>query len=92
MKIIVTGGAGFLGSHLCDKLIETGHEVICVDNLITGSLKNIEHLRVQPRFRFVEYDVTADLPNKLPADQIYHLASPASPNLHSPKSYHVSLP
>ena len=87
MKAIVTGGAGFLGSHLADKLIERGNQVICVDNLVTGNLKNIEHLKNNPNFQFVEADATKPL--DLSADQIYHLASPASPNLNSPKSYHA---
>lgn len=87
MKIIVTGGAGFLGSHLCDKLIELGSEVICIDNLITGDEKNIEHLKNNPNFKFINYDVVNGLPEGLEADQIYHLASPASPNKNNPKSY-----
>lgn len=57
-RSLVTGGAGFLGSHLCDRLIAEGHEVICLDNLLTGSLKNIQHLIGNPRFRFVQADVT----------------------------------
>lgn len=85
MKIIVTGGAGFLGSHLCDKLIELGHEVICVDNLSTGSEKNIEHLKNNPNFKFINQDVTEI--NQDDIGQIYHLASPASPNKNNPKSY-----
>ncbi len=89
MKIIVTGGTGFLGSHLCDKLIERGDKVICIDNLLTGSKKNIEHLLDNPNFRFLEHDVTKPLPDNIQADQIYHLASPASPNMNSPKSYHA---
>ncbi len=91
MKIIVTGGAGFLGSHLCDKLIELGHQVICIDNLSTGDAKNIELLKNNPNFQFLEHDVTKPLPATLEADQIYHLASPASPNMHNPKSY-MALP
>ncbi len=92
MKIIVTGGAGFLGSHLCDKLIETGHEVICIDNLITGSEKNIEHLKNNPNFKFYNHDVTLPFPSTLNSElstinYIYHLASPASPNKYNPKSY-----
>ncbi len=87
MKIIVTGGAGFLGSHLCDKLIEMGNQVICIDNLITGSEKNISHLRNNPNFKFIIHDVINGLPEGLQADQIYHLASPASPNKNNPKSY-----
>lgn len=87
MKIIVTGGAGFLGSHLCEKLLELGHEVICVDNLLTGSRENIKHLAANPSFKFVEYDVINGLPDGVKAEGIYHLASPASPNKHNPKSY-----
>lgn len=94
MKIIVTGGAGFLGSHLCDKLIGLGHQVICIDNLLTGSEKNIEHLRQNPNFQFINHDVSKDLPENFQPQIsnvkfIYHLASPASPNTASPKSYHA---
>lgn len=91
MRIIVTGGAGFLGSHLCDRLIESGHSVVCIDNLLTGSRENIDHLLKQPNFTFIDADVTKPLLQNLEADQIYHLASPASPNHDSLKSYH-SLP
>ncbi len=104
MRILVTGGAGFLGSHLCDKLIEMGNQVICVDNLITGSEKNIEHLKGNPNFEFINQDVIQPISiDKIatPApesvrdrndgggviDQIYHLASPASPNKNNPQSY-----
>jgi dTDP-glucose 4,6-dehydratase len=75
---VVTGGAGFLGSHLCDRLLSEGHRVICVDNLDTGSLENIEHIH-DPRFSFELHDMVdhIDLPG--PIDEIYHLASPASP-------------
>lgn len=89
MKIIVTGGAGFLGSHLCDKLIEQGHEVICIDNLLTGSMQNISHLKDNPNFKFINHDVVQSLPEDFLVDQIYHLASPASPNKNSSKSYHA---
>ncbi len=89
MKIIVTGGAGFLGSHLCGKLLEQEHEVICIDNLLTGSEKNIEEFKSNPNFKFINHDVSKPLPENLEADQIYHLASPASPNLKSKKSYHA---
>lgn len=89
MKILVAGGGGFLGSHLCDKLIEQGNDVICVDNFITGNKANIEHLHGNPHFQLLEHDVIQPLPDAVKADQVYHLASPASPNKHSPKSYHA---
>ncbi len=86
MKIFVTGGAGFLGSNLCGKLLSLGHEVICIDNLLTGSEKNIEEYKSNTNFKFINQDA-AEI-DDIAADQIYHLASPASPNLNSPKSYH----
>ncbi len=76
-RILVTGGAGFLGSHLCDRLLERGDEVVCADNLFTGSKRNIEHLHGNPRFEFVRHDVT--FPLYLEVDEIYNLACPASP-------------
>mgnify|MGYP001349293412 CR=1 FL=1 len=76
-KILVTGGAGFLGSHLCDRLINEGHEVLCLDNFFTGSKKNITHLLGNPNFEFIRHDVT--FPIYLEVDQIYNLACPASP-------------
>jgi UDP-glucuronate decarboxylase len=76
-RILVTGGAGFLGSHLIDKLIANGHEVICADNLFTGSKRNIEHLHNEPRFEFLRHDVT--FPLFIEVDEIYNLACPASP-------------
>jgi dTDP-glucose 4,6-dehydratase len=75
---VITGGAGFLGSHLCDHLIARGNRVICVDNLETGSLQNVEHLR-SDAFTFITHDVTAHLEIDEPVDFVYHLASPASP-------------
>ena len=75
---IVTGGAGFLGSHLCDSLLDAGHRVICVDNLDTGSLQNVEHVEDE-RFTFLMHDVTEPLYIDEPVDFVYHLASPASP-------------
>ena len=75
---VVTGGAGFLGSHLCEYLLRQGHRVICVDNLDTGSLQNIEHIRDE-EFRFLNHDMTEHLEVDEPVDFIYHLASPASP-------------
>ena len=76
-RIVVTGGAGFLGSHLCDRLIGLGHEVMCVDNLFTGDKRNIEHLLDHARFEFIRHDVT--FPLYLEADEIYNLACPAAP-------------
>jgi UDP-glucuronate decarboxylase len=77
MRILVTGGAGFLGSHLCDRLLADGHEVIALDNLFTGRKINIDHLLENPRFEFVRHDVID--PFKFEVDQIYNLACPASP-------------
>ncbi len=91
MKTVVTGGAGFLGSHLCAKLLEQGHEVICIDNLLTGSRDNIKHLEENSNFKFIEHDVINKLPAGIDGEQIYHLASPASPNKDNPKSY-MALP
>ena len=76
---MITGGAGFLGSHLADALLKRGHEVICMDNLITGSLSNIEHLFGQKEFLFVQHDVTNYIHIPGPLDSILHFASPASP-------------
>jgi dTDP-glucose 4,6-dehydratase len=75
---LVTGGAGFLGSHLCDSLLEQGHRVICVDNLETGSLQNVEHIR-EPEFLFVNHDMTQHVEIDEPVDFVYHLAALASP-------------
>ena len=75
---LVTGGAGFLGSHLCDHLLAKGHRVICVDNLDTGSLNNVEHIRV-PEFSFRQLDITNHYDVDEPVDFVYHMASPASP-------------
>jgi dTDP-glucose 4,6-dehydratase len=76
---VVTGGAGFLGSHLCERLLAEGHNVICIDNLITGSTSNIAHLAGNPRFKFILYDVTNYLFVEDEVDFIFHFASPASP-------------
>jgi UDP-glucuronate decarboxylase len=76
-RILVTGGAGFLGSHLCDRLLEQGHEVLCVDNLFTGRKQNIYHLVNNPRFEFMRHDIT--FPLFVEVDRIYNLACPASP-------------
>jgi dTDP-glucose 4,6-dehydratase len=76
---LVTGGAGFLGSHLCDELLARGHRVICVDNLETGSLANIEHIRDAQRFEHLNLDIIEPYHVEEPVDFVYHLASPASP-------------
>ena len=76
-RVLVTGGAGFLGSHLCDRLIADGHEVLCVDNLFTGAKRNIAHLLGHPLFEFLRHDVT--FPLFVEVDEIYNLACPASP-------------
>ncbi len=78
MRVLVTGGAGFIGSHLCDALIAEGHRVVCVDNLLTGSVRNIEHLRREPRFEFEEIDVTRPY-DVGRVNYIFQFASPASP-------------
>lgn len=77
MRYLVTGGAGFLGSHLCDRLINDGHEVLCVDNVFTGDKRNIYHLLDHPRFEFMRHDIT--FPLYVEVDAIYNLACPASP-------------
>jgi UDP-glucuronate decarboxylase len=76
-RILITGGAGFLGSHLVDRLLDQGHEVICVDNLYTGSKRNLEHVHAHPRFEFLRHDIT--FPLYVEVDEIYNLACPASP-------------
>lgn len=83
-KVLITGGAGFIGSHLCEALLEKGDEVFCVDNFLTGNRKNIEHLLSNPRFYLIEWDVTKPLEDSikykvLSIKCLYHLASPASP-------------
>ena len=76
-RILVTGGAGFIGSHLVDRLLAQGHEVLCLDNLFTGTKRNIDHLHTNPRFEFMRHDVT--FPLYVEVDEIYNLACPASP-------------
>jgi UDP-glucuronate decarboxylase len=76
-RILVTGGAGFLGSHLCERLVDAGHDVVCMDNYFTGAKKNVEHLRSRGNFELIRHDVT--MPIFLEVDQIYNLACPASP-------------
>lgn len=78
-RALITGGAGFLGSHLCDLFLSRGHEVVCMDNFITGSPENVKHLFGRPGFEFVKYDVTNYIHVDGPLDYVLHLASPASP-------------
>jgi dTDP-glucose 4,6-dehydratase len=79
MRVLITGGAGFLGSHLCDRFLAEGHEVIAMDNLITGTTANIEHLAGHERFLFIKHDVTNYIYVEGPLDAVLHFASPASP-------------
>lgn len=79
MRALVTGGAGFLGSHLCDRLIADGHTVFCVDNLLTGRESNVSHLLPKPSFRFIRHDISQPLTVEEPLDYVLHFASPASP-------------
>jgi len=91
MRILITGAAGFIGSHLCDRLLKDGHEVVGMDNFITGNDQNLAHLAGHPRFSFIRHDVSNYIfvPGKL--DAVMHFASPASPNKNSPFGY-VNLP
>ena len=79
MRILITGGAGFLGSHLCDRFLAEGHTVVAMDNLVTGNTDNIAHLAGHPRFSFIKHDVTNYIFIEGPLDAILHFASPASP-------------
>ena len=79
MRVLVTGGAGFLGSHLCERLLAEGHDVVAMDNLLTGNPRNIAHLSARPRFQFVRHDVTQFIALDGPLDAVLHFASPASP-------------
>ena len=76
-NILITGGAGFLGSHLCEKLLASHHKIICLDNFFTGNKNNINHLLDNPNFELIEHDITK--PINLKVNQIYNLACPASP-------------
>jgi dTDP-glucose 4,6-dehydratase len=79
MRVLITGGAGFLGSHLCDRFLAEGHEVIALDNLITGNTTNIEHLAGHDKFLYIKHDVTNYIYIEGPLDAVLHFASPASP-------------
>jgi dTDP-glucose 4,6-dehydratase len=79
VRTVITGGAGFIGSHLCERFLEMGHEVVCVDNIITGALANIEHLGTNTRFSFIHHDVSHPLELDESVDNVLHFASPASP-------------
>ena len=81
-RVLITGAAGFLGSHLCDRFISEGFEVIGVDNFITGLRLNIEHMLINPNFKFIEHDIVSQLDIDGPLDFIIHFASPASPKDH----------
>jgi dTDP-glucose 4,6-dehydratase len=87
LRILVTGGAGFIGSHLCDRLLGESHRVVVVDNLVTGSLDNISHLAGREDFAFIKYDVSNFIFIPGEVDAVMHLASPASPNPASPYGY-----
>jgi len=79
LRTVITGGAGFVGSHLCERFLAEGHEVVCVDNLLTGTLNNIDHLKADARFQFVKHDVSEPLEVDGAVDNVLHFASPASP-------------
>lgn len=89
LTVLVAGGAGFIGSHLCEALLNEDHKVICVDTLLTSSEENIAHLKNNENFSFLRHDINSSLPEDIRADAIFHLASPASPNHHSDISYHA---
>ncbi len=92
MKILISGGAGFLGSNLCARLLKDGHEVTAIDNLITGNEKNLDPLKQSPNFKFEDISaLNVQMLSGSEFDRVYHLASPASPNKHSKKSY-LALP
>ena len=78
-KALVTGGAGFLGSHLCDKLLARGFEVVAMDNMVTGNPNNLAHLEGNSSFTFVHHDITEEIPWSGPLDRLFNMASPASP-------------
>ena len=87
MRILITGAAGFLGSHLCDKMINEGHQVVALDNLITGRLSNLKHLETEPHFTFINCNIAMPSPLPYQFDYILHFASPASPSKINPLGY-----
>lgn len=91
MRVLVTGGAGFLGSHICDRLLAEGHTVIAMDNLITGHIRNIQHLAGREDFRFIKHNVSDYIFVDGPLDAVMHFASPASPSKTAPTGY-LQLP
>lgn len=91
MRILITGGAGFIGSHLCDRLLAEGHTVIAMDNLITGHIRNIQHLAGRADFRFIKHNVSDYIYVDGPLDAVLHFASPASPSKTAPTGY-LQLP
>lgn len=91
MKILVTGGAGFIGSHLCERLLKDGHTVLCIDNFSTGSIENLKNCLENRKFSLIKHNVIKPIPTNLKFQAIFHLASPASPNHHSKLSY-IALP
>ncbi|HAJ05849.1 MAG TPA: NAD-dependent dehydratase [Chloroflexi bacterium] len=91
MHILITGGAGFIGSHLCDRLLEDGHNVVVLDNLVTGSLDNIAHITQDKNFRFINQNVAEYIDLQDPVDAVMHFASPASPSQTAPNGY-LQLP
>lgn len=87
MRVVVTGAAGFIGSHFCDRLITEGHQVVAIDNLVTGDRGNLDQLRDNPRFEYIQLDVSEFISVDDAVDLVCHLASPASPNPESPYGY-----
>jgi dTDP-glucose 4,6-dehydratase len=79
MRTLITGGAGFIGSHLCERFLAEGHDVVCLDNFITGNPLNIQHLQSNPRFTFLRHNISNELQIDGPLDNVLHFASPASP-------------